>query len=194
MKKLHLGSGGHVIHGWDNLDLKTSPGVIRCDLTKPLPYPDASVSYIFSEHFIEHIDEVDGFNLLKQCYRVLAPGGKVRIACPDLRQYVEAYLNWDPASLDGKSFSSGTNYLNYAILGEAKKGLRYLSPIARSTDHGHRYYYDEPELALKLQMAGFVNPVRCQFHQSETLELRGLEKRAPKRDMIIEATKNGMIG
>jgi len=193
MKKLHLGSGSHALPGWDNLDMKASSGIIRCDLTKPLPYPDSSVSYIFSEHFIEHLDEVDGFNLLKQCYRVMVPGGRVRIACPDLRQYVEAYLNWNPTPQEKKNFSSGANYLNYAMLGEAKKGINYLSGIRQSTDHGHLYYYDEPELAAKLQRAGFINPIRCEYHQSKTIELQRLERRAPTRDMIVEATKDGMM-
>ena len=175
--------------GWNNLDLRPRNGVIACDLTKPLPYPDNSVSYVFSEHFIEHLDEVDGFHLIKESYRVMAPGGVIRIACPDLRKYVEAYLNWDPSDLDGNKFSSGANFLNFAILGEAKNGIRYMSRIGNSRDHGHLYYYDEPELAKKLIAAGFINPIRCQYHQSDTLELQQLEKRLPMRDMILEATK-----
>jgi predicted SAM-dependent methyltransferase len=189
MKKLHLGSGGHLIHGWDNLDLLPKNGIIRCDLTKPLPYGNGSASFVFTEHFIEHLDEVDGYNLLRECYRVLAPGGRIRITCPDLKQYVEAYLHWDPNSLDGKSFTSGVNFLNYAILGEAKQGLKYQSPVKHSTDHGHRYYYDEKELSDKLTRLGFVEIVRCKHMQSDSPELRSLEKRAPTRDMVIEATK-----
>src|SRR5688572_30010076 len=120
MKKLHLGSGGNIFPNWDNLDLNGAGGATVCDLSQPLAYPDGSVSHIYSEHFIEHLDEVDGFNLMKECYRVLAPGGKLRFSCPDLQQYVELFLDWDSASAeDKKLFGSGANFLNYAILGEA---------------------------------------------------------------------------
>jgi len=190
--KLHLGSGGHVFAGWDNLDLGNYEGVIHCDLTKPLPYEDNSVDFVFSEHFIEHLDEVDGFNLFVECCRVMKPGGRIRITCPDLRKYVEAYLNWDPKNYsDGKLFTSGTNFLNFATLGEAVSGLKYLSPIKASRNQGHRYYYDEADMASKMKAAGFVNPVSCQYHQSTTPELAGLEQRLPMKDLSMEAAKPG---
>jgi len=192
MTKLHLGSGEHIFTGWDNLDLMEREGIIHCDLTKPLPYETNSVNFIFTEHFIEHLDEVDGFNLLVECFRVMKPGGKIRITCPDLRKYVEAYLNWNPANYsDGELFTSGTNFLNFATLGEAVSGLRYLSPIQTSHNHGHKYYYDEADLTSKLKDAGFINPVSCQYHQSTSPELAGLEQRLPMKDLSMEAAKPG---
>lgn len=188
MKKLNLGSGEHVIDGWDNLDL-VSPAII-CDLTKPLPYADASVSHIFSEHFIEHLDEVDGFLLMKECCRVLISGGKLRFCCPDLRQYVDAYLDWSKDSKpDKEQFTNGVNFINFAILGEAKNGLKYLSPIDTSRDEGHKYYYDEDELRRKLTAAGFCNVIRCEWKKSNIPEFQNLEWRKPMRDLIVEATK-----
>lgn len=188
MKKLNLGSGGHILFGWDNLDLHGR--AIHCDLRKPLPYANASVSFVFSEHFIEHLDEVDGFNLMKECFRVLVPGGKLRFSCPDLKQYVEAYLDWAADSKPEKEkFSNGVNFINYAMLGEAQGGIKYLSPIGISFDHGHRYYYDENEMRRKLLAAGFQNVERCSWKESTTPELRNLEWRRPMRDLIVEATK-----
>ncbi|RJR08391.1 methyltransferase domain-containing protein [Candidatus Parcubacteria bacterium] len=189
MIKLNLGSGGHRLAGWANLDISNT-AEIRCDLRGPLPYNTETVSYIFSEHFIEHLDEVDGFKLFKECYRVLVPGGKLRISCPDLEQYVKAYLNWkNEARADSKMFNSGTNYLNYAILGEALNGIKYLSPITTSCDHGHKYYYDFDELSTKLQKVGFKDVERCQWKVSTTPQLANLEYRQPLRDLIVEATK-----
>lgn len=188
MKKLNLGSGDHGLPGWDNLDL-VSPAII-CDLTKPLPYSDNSVSHIFSEHFIEHLDEVDGFLLMKECYRVLIPDGKLRFCCPDLKQYVDAYLDWSKDAHPGKEqFTSGVNFINFAILGEAKQGLRYLSGVGVSRDEGHKYYYDEDELRRKLTAAGFSSVVRCVWGISDTPEFRNREWRKPMRDVIVEAIK-----
>ncbi len=134
MKKLHLGSGGHLLRGWDNLDINPQSGAIHCDLTKQLPYPKDSVQYIFTEHFIEHIDELDGLKLLRNCYRVLVPGGKLRITCPDLRRYIEAYLDWQPSPADAKRFRNGTQFLNYAMLGEAITGLKYAWQLRHSNN------------------------------------------------------------
>lgn len=190
MKKLHLGCGDRILSGWDNLDLHGN-NVIQCDLRRPLPYATNSVSHVFSEHVIEHLDEVDGFNMLKEAYRVLIPGGHIRISCPDLAQYVDAYLNWNQASKssDGNQFTSGVNYLNYATLGEAMAGLRYLSPVGQSTNHGHKYYYDENELRRKLETAGFQNIRRCKIRESDIPELKGLEWRPIMKDIAMEATK-----
>ena len=189
MKKLHLGCGGHILRGWDNLDRNTAHGAIECDLTKQLPYPKESVSHVFSEHFIEHLDEVEGMRLLRQCYRVLIPGGVIRITCPDLQQYVEAYLNWQPSEGDAKLFRNGTQYLNYAMLGEALDGLHYSSNIRISTDHGHKYIYDERDLTEKLQKLGFHSVKRCPISQSEVPELRNLELHTEGKVMTLEATK-----
>lgn len=189
MKKLHLGSGGHILKGWDNLDIKAGQGAIHCDLTKQLPYADASVSHIFSEHFIEHLDEKDGLKLLRQSYRVLIPGGRIRITCPDLRQYVEAYLNWNPSPGDAKLFRNGTQFLNYAMLGEAVNGIKYSSNIRESTDHGHRYLYDAQDLAEKLIKVGFHDVVHEEIGTSLVPEFRGLEKHPDGKVMTLEATK-----
>jgi len=127
---------------------------------------------------------------MQECYRVLLPKGKLRISCPDLRQYIESYLVWDQDTKSDKDqFTSGTNFLNYAILGEARSDIKYLSKINHSKDYGHRYYYDEEDLRRKLTTIGFKNVVRCLWGESSVLELQNLEWRKPLRDLIIEATK-----
>lgn len=188
MVKLNLGSGSQTIVGWDNLDI-SGHGTVKCDLRQPLPYSNQSISFIYSEHFIEHLDEVDGFNLMQECFRVLIPGGKLRFSCPDLRQFVEAYLHWDKETQPDKvNFTNGVNYLNYATLGESRGDIKYLSLITNSQDHGHRYHYDENEMRRKLTAVGFQDIIRCQWNQGPTPELRNLETRS-SRDLIVEATK-----
>lgn len=191
MKKLHLGCGGNILSGWDNLDWGDGSGIIKCDLSEALPYNDRSITHIYSEHFIEHLDEVDGFNLMKECYRVLIPNGKLRFSCPDLKQYVEAYLDWEKQTASDKNkFTSGTNFLNYAILGEAFSGIKYLSGIGQSRDYGHRYYYDWAEMSKKLDAAGFSQIKLEKWRQSQIPEFQNLESRPARKDLIVEAVKN----
>lgn len=188
MLKLNLGSGCQLITGWHNLDI--NGGNVTCDLRQSLPYPNQSVSFIYSEHFMEHLDEVDGFNLMKECYRVMISGGRLRFSCPDLRQFVEAYLNWDKETQSDKvHFTNGVNYLNYAMLGESRSDIKYLSAMNHSQDHGHRYHYDENEMRRKLTAAGFRDVIRCTWNQSQSPELANLETRS-SRDLIVEATKH----
>jgi SAM-dependent methyltransferase len=66
------------------------------DLTKPLPFSDASVSAVFSSHVFEHLffDEVD--RLVREIRRILVPGGVCRTAVPDLEKIMPLYDPLDP--------------------------------------------------------------------------------------------------
>lgn len=58
-----------------------------------LPFEDGKFSHIYSEHFLEHLFLDESIELLKECYRVLSPGGFVRIVVPDadLREIPEKF-------------------------------------------------------------------------------------------------------
>jgi len=82
---LHLGCGAVHYDGWLNIDFGGGPAVdLELDLTWPLPFENDSCGLIYSEHLLEHFDAPDGVNLLKECYRVLKPGGVIRVAMPSL--------------------------------------------------------------------------------------------------------------
>jgi len=46
---------------------------------------------VFIEHCLEHFSLPAAFAVLKECWRVLAPGGLLRIIVPDAELYVELY-------------------------------------------------------------------------------------------------------
>jgi SAM-dependent methyltransferase len=48
-----------------------------------LSFEDASLHFVFSEHFFEHLFFDDALALLRECHRVLASNGVVRISVPD---------------------------------------------------------------------------------------------------------------
>jgi predicted SAM-dependent methyltransferase len=54
-----------------------------------LPAKDSSVTFVFSEHFLEHLFFDEALALLVECHRILTPGGIVRVVVPDsdLRTY-----------------------------------------------------------------------------------------------------------
>ena len=106
-KNLHFGCGSVYFDGWDNVDLDSPLADLNLDLTQPLPFADASVSYMFSEHFIEHVTRKQAVDFLVECRRILRPSGTIRVSTPNLRFLIAAYLAlevrewgelWQPAT------------------------------------------------------------------------------------------------
>lgn len=67
------------------------------DITKPLPFADASVAAVFSSHVFEHLFMDEVHRLVAEIHRVLAPGGVCRVVVPDLEKIVAAF---DPNNPD----------------------------------------------------------------------------------------------
>ena len=85
IRKLQLGAGSTVLSGWFNADRDPErPQSAYLDTAHRFPLPDASFDYVFSEHQIEHLSSSRGLFMLAECYRILRPGGRIRIATPNL--------------------------------------------------------------------------------------------------------------
>ena len=91
-KNLHFGCGSVYFDGWNNVDLDSPLADLNLDLTQTLPFADASVSYMFSEHFIEHVTRKQAVDFLVECRRILRPSGTIRVSTPNLRFLIAAYL------------------------------------------------------------------------------------------------------
>ena len=67
------------------------------DLTAlaPLPFADGAVDLIYCSHVIEHVPNEVVANMFKEAFRVLKPGGGIRVACPDAALFLIAYENKD---------------------------------------------------------------------------------------------------
>jgi SAM-dependent methyltransferase len=66
------------------LDIAECEGVdIVHDLTVfPYPIEDESVDAIHSSHFVEHLDGLERMKFFDECYRILKPGGKIKLIHP----------------------------------------------------------------------------------------------------------------
>ena len=85
--KLNLGCGLGIRDGYINIDVrKVHPKILVLDLEKELlkPFPDNSAEEIIAKDFIEHLSWRVVEDFLKDCYRVLKPGGRMYIQVPDL--------------------------------------------------------------------------------------------------------------
>lgn len=78
--RLNLGSGDIVLRGFVNVDTFAHPGVFTADLREPWPWEDDSIDYVRASHIIEHLP--DKIFTMNELWRVLKPGGRVRISVP----------------------------------------------------------------------------------------------------------------
>lgn len=62
------------------------------DVITGLPLSNGSVDVLYSSHMLEHLDQESADAFLKEARRVLASGGMVRLAVPDLKMIVDSYL------------------------------------------------------------------------------------------------------
>lgn len=90
--KLNIGSNAKLMEGWINIDIEPMADV-QHDARTPFPYPDNSVFFIFSEHFIEHLNEPEGKLFFKECFRILKPGGVIRTSTFCIDEVMENMCN-----------------------------------------------------------------------------------------------------
>lgn len=172
--QLCLGSGAAPIAGWINVD-RDARADLRLDVRFGLPLPDASVSLVYSEHLLEHLTLDEGVMLFRECRRLLAKDGVLRIATPDLAAIVAAFLgDW-----------RDQDWLRWPEYGWVDTRVRALNQAFHGW--GHRYLYDEAELTLRLREAGFDRIARCALGESARPELAGLETRRDS-SLIVEAS------
>ncbi len=94
--RVNLGCGSVYIESdeWVNLDYSSSGrNVKKANLLRQLPFHKESVSLIYSSHFLEHVPRPSVPAFLKECYRILEPGGQVRLVLPDLENMAREYLS-----------------------------------------------------------------------------------------------------
>ena len=90
---MNLGCGGCFHPDWVNFDfVSRSPEVIQHDLRERLPLDDRSCAVVYHSHVLEHLPHAAAPLLLRECHRVLAPGGFFRIVVPDLETIARLYL------------------------------------------------------------------------------------------------------
>ena len=122
---------------WIHLDWKDAD--YRVDLVKTpvLPFRGGSVTLIYSAHLIEHLPEPALAALLRECFRVLEPGGQIRLECPDAEKLVELYRKRDQHML--KHFG---RFRRETIVGR----------------HGFDTKYLEDHLSLLGEMSNYIIP------------------------------------
>lgn len=98
MRKLNLGCGNNVLDGWENYDLNpVDERVNHLDLRKKFPFKDDSVDKICLFGVLEHFPKDVQIHIMKECHRVLNPGGELIVRLPSFAPYLTHYStdHWD---------------------------------------------------------------------------------------------------
>jgi predicted SAM-dependent methyltransferase len=150
VRKLQLGAGSNNPEGWLNSDIKPEGSQIYVDATSPYPFPSGSFQYILAEHLIEHVPWESGLKMLKECFRILAPGGKIRIVTPDLAKYFYVLNNGNDPEIQ-RFIKANRNVFEWP---ETPVGPAYVFN-KEMREWGHQFLYNAETLRRTLELAGF---------------------------------------
>lgn len=209
MLNLNLGCGPQVVEGWVNVDyaigarlaaipvLKPAlrrlkffrvdwdPKIHIHDLTRPLPWDDETVDACYTSHTVEHMSREQGGFLVRQAFRVLKPGGVLRVVVPDLQAIVSKYHSGKiPADLFVEALG--------VLYGADKKGLRRM--LAPVVEFPHKCMYDTQAMIRLLQGAGFIAQKREAFDSDiDDIRMIEIESRTIEA-VIVEGKKPLQVG
>jgi predicted SAM-dependent methyltransferase len=123
------------------------------DLRRGLPFQSGSAAAIFAEHLFEHLTYEDGTILMRECARVLEPGGVLRIGVPDLDRYIASYLGQD-------------DLIDRVRPGRPTRAIALGEPFFL---YGHRCMYDFETLNRACVDSGFAAVERSSFGEGRIL-------------------------
>jgi len=197
--KINLGSWAHAPEDWINIDgswnawLSQHPRLRRVaekagvlpawasdtewpdnilvhDLRKPLPFPDEHAGAVYGSHVLEHLYLEEAEALLRECRRVLRPGGVLRLVVPDLRAAVDEYVSAGDADLLNERLALRERYPP-----SGNPAYRIYSSL--KDFHSHKWMYDARSLASRLEAAGFEDVLEMGYLESRIEAIEAVELR-----------------
>jgi predicted SAM-dependent methyltransferase len=194
--KLNVGCGTSGVEGWVNID--NSPSILlsrlpfgrrifhtpdwprdvrRADVRKRIPFPDSSVACIYSSHTFEHFTYEESRAVARECFRVLKPGGILRIVVPDLGIIVRDYLAATADPMASHKFVSRL----------------LLTTSVRDIVHAgahHKQMFDARSLVHMLQGVGFVTVEVSVFGNSRIADIAEIELESRRSESLyVEAVR-----
>ena len=170
--KLNLGCGDKILQGYINVDVASEragnkPDVI-CDVRKLDKFCDNYADEIMAVHVIEHFWRWEVVEILREWVRVLKPGGKMILECPNLKSACEEFLkNPDVRSQPGQD-------------GQRTMWVFYGDPGWSDPLMVHRWGYTPLSLAQVMSESGLKDlkqePAQFKLREPRDMRITGIKE------------------
>jgi len=151
--KVHLGCGGRVIPGMIHVDIADFPHIDHQARVEDLSFlAPGSCELLYASHVLEHFGRFECRDVLKEWYRVLKPGGTLRLAVPDFEACARLYYE--------KGLEDGLNGIIGLICGGQRNAYDF-----------HKMVFDERLLKSMLFETGFRAIRRWDWRETSHAEI-----------------------
>jgi predicted SAM-dependent methyltransferase len=177
IRRLNWSSSGNPRQGWINCDRTAGPGVdLVADIREGLPIESGTIEYAVGVHALQELAYSELAPALAELYRVLRPGGTLRLVVPDLDASIRAYTEHDD-----DRFHAAPDQVR-------SRGGRFIAHMLRCGQSRILFTFDfAEELLLD---AGFVDVTRPRSGETASRFQEIVELDGRGRDsMFIEATR-----
>ncbi len=176
-RRLNWSVGQVAVPGWVNVAVDDgAPWDVPHDIRHGLPLADGAVDYAVSIHALAEIPYREVVDVLRELRRVLAPGGVLRLALPDLELLHDAYRRGDADVFEVPDADA------------SRPGSKLVTQLVW---YGHnRTPFTFDGLEELLEEAGFGPPARRGFRETGTAwpEIAALDGREHV-SMFVEAPR-----
>lgn len=198
--KVNLGCGNHTPEGWVNIDyafgarlakipffhvINKKIGLFQMDwddrikihdLRRTFPFDNGSVDVVYTSHTLEHFSKQDGERFLRECHRVLRPGGILRVVVPDLEAIVSDYTS-------GKT--SADMFLDELYVVSDTSGMGFFKKLlANQIAFPHKCMYDTRTMLSRLRQINFQAESRAAF-ESDIPDIKQIESEGRTKNAVI---------
>lgn len=116
-----------------------------------IPEASGSIDVVYTSHMFEHLDRSEARLFLRECHRLLRPGGTLRLVVPDLRPRIDYYY------LDQHDGDSLIESFIFDL--DKPRGFRPWIVRALTGGREHHWMYDFRSLAKLVESCGFEEPI-----------------------------------
>jgi len=160
--------------------------MLNHDLRNGVPASDNSLELVYHSHMLEHLSYQEAIVLIGECFRVLRPGGMMRVLVPDLELWIRAYVNNDTFFFDQYRRYGGIDPKTHTTKAAVFMGMLH--------NHEHKCGYDFESLKWLVEYIGFIDVKRTLYADGTPDNLLELEPMDPIKIMetlCMECRKPG---
>lgn len=156
-------------------------GIQYADAARKIPLQNGCADAVYSSHMLEHLDRREASVFLLEVYRVLAKGGVLRLAVPDLNQLAAAYREHRNADAFMEALQ---------VTQDRPKNLLQRVKFLWIGARNHQWMYDGESLKKLLIQQGFVDVRVLKAGETMISDPGALDLREREQESVyVEAKK-----